>query len=33
MKILAVCSDIHTEDINSLCVQNVELWNVKAGGK
>ena len=28
-EIIAVCSEIHTEHINSLCVQNVELLNVK----
>ena len=26
---MAVCSDIHTEHINTLCGQNVELLNVK----
>jgi hypothetical protein len=25
----AVCSQIHTKHINSLCRQNVELFNVK----
>ena len=28
-EIIAVCSKIHTEHINILCGQNVELWNVK----
>jgi len=29
-EIMAVCSEIHTKHINStLCVQNVELLNVK----
>ena len=26
---IAVCSEIHTEHINTLCGQNVELLNVK----
>ena len=30
--ITAVCSEIHTKHINTLCGQNVELPNVKAGG-
>jgi len=29
MEIFAVCSQIHTKHINTLCVQNVELLNVK----
>ena len=29
MKIIAVCSQIHTEHINTLCGQNIELLNVK----
>jgi hypothetical protein len=29
MDIIAVCSQIHTEHINTLCGQNVELLNVK----
>ena len=29
---MAVCSQIHTEHINTLCGQNVELFNVKPGG-
>ena len=28
-EIIAVCSDIHTKHINTLCGQNVELFNVK----
>jgi hypothetical protein len=28
-EIIAVCSQIHTELINTLCGQNVELLNVK----
>jgi hypothetical protein len=28
-EIIAVCSQIHTKRINILCVQNVELLNVK----
>jgi hypothetical protein len=31
-EIIAVCSEIHTKHINTLCGQNVELWNVKLGG-
>ena len=27
-EIIAVCSQIHTKHINTLCVQNVELLNV-----
>ena len=27
--IIAVCSQIHTKHINTLCRQNVELLNVK----
>ena len=30
--IIAVCSQIHTKHINTLCVQNVELLGVKPGG-
>jgi hypothetical protein len=29
MEIIAVCSQIHTKHINTLCGQNVELLNVK----
>ena len=28
-EILAVCSEIHTKHLNTLCGQNVELLNVK----
>ena len=28
-EIIPVCSEIHTEHINTLCGQNVELLNVK----
>jgi hypothetical protein len=28
-KIMAVCSEIHTKHINTVCGQNVELLNVK----
>ena len=28
-EIMAVCSEIHTEHINTVCGQNVELLNVK----
>jgi hypothetical protein len=31
-EIIAVCCDIHTKHINTLCGQNVELLNVKPGG-
>ena len=31
-EIIAVCSQIHTKHINTLCGQNVELVNVKPGG-
>jgi len=30
-EIIAVCSQIHTKNTNTLCGQNVELLNVKAG--
>jgi hypothetical protein len=30
--IIAVCSQIHTKHINTLCGQNVELLNVKPDG-
>jgi hypothetical protein len=34
-EIIAVCSQIHTQHINTctLCGQNVEFLNVKIGGK
>jgi hypothetical protein len=28
-EIIAVCSQIHTKHVNTLCGQNVELWNGK----
>ena len=31
-EIIAVCSQIQTKHINTLCGQNVELVNVKTGG-
>jgi hypothetical protein len=31
-EIMAVCSEIHTKHINTVCGQNVELLNVKDGG-
>jgi hypothetical protein len=31
-EIIAVCSEIHTKHINTLCGQNVESLNVKPGG-
>jgi hypothetical protein len=31
-EIIAVCSEIHTKRINTLCGQNVELLNVKLVG-
>ena len=31
-EIIAVCSQIHTKHINTLCGQNVELLNVKHDG-
>ena len=31
-EIIAVCSQIHTKLINTLCGQNVEFVNVKTGG-
>ena len=32
-EIIAVCSEVHTKHINTLCGQNVELLDVKPGGK
>jgi len=29
---IAVCSQIHTKHINTLCGQNIEFLNVKLGG-
>jgi hypothetical protein len=31
-EIIAVCSEIHTKHINTLCGQNVVFVNVKHGG-
>ena len=31
-EIIAVCSQIHTKHINTLCGQNAELFNAKPGG-
>jgi hypothetical protein len=31
-EIIAVCSEIHTKYINTLCGQNVEFVNVEPGG-
>jgi len=31
IEIMAVCSEIHTKHINTVCGQNVELLNVKLG--
>ena len=31
-EIIAVCSEIHTKHINTLCGQNVEFLNVTPGG-
>jgi hypothetical protein len=31
-EIIAVCSQIHTKHINTLCGQNVKFMNVKLGG-
>ena len=31
-EITAVCSQIHTEHINTLCGQNVELMSIKPDG-
>jgi hypothetical protein len=31
-KIIAICSEIHTKYINTLCGQNVQLLNIKPGG-
>jgi hypothetical protein len=31
-EIIAVCSEIHTKHINTLCGQNIEFVNVKPGG-
>ena len=31
-EIIAVCSEIHTKHINTLCGQNVKFVNIKTGG-
>ena len=31
-EIMAVCSEIHTKHINTVCGQKVEFLNVKPGG-
>jgi len=31
-EIIAVCSEIHTKHVNTLCRQNVEFLGVKLGG-
>jgi hypothetical protein len=31
-EIIAVCSEIHTKHINTVCGQNVEFVNVRRGG-
>jgi hypothetical protein len=31
-EIIAVCSEIHTKHINTLCGFNAEFWKVKHGG-
>ena len=31
-EIIAVCSEIRTKHINTLCERNVEFVNVKSGG-
>ena len=31
-EIIAVCSQIHTKHINTLCGQNVEFLNIRPGG-
>jgi hypothetical protein len=31
-EIIAVCSDIRTKHITTLCGQNVEFVNIKSGG-
>jgi len=31
-EIMAVCSEIHTKHINTVCKQNVDLLNDKPGG-
>jgi len=31
-EVIAVCSQIHTKHVNTLCGQNVELLNINPGG-
>jgi len=31
-EIIAVCSEIHTKHINTVCGENVEFLNIKPGG-
>ena len=31
-EIIAVCSEIHTKPIKTLCVQNVEIFSAETGG-
>jgi len=31
-EMIAICTQIHTKHINTLCEQNVELMNVEPGG-
>jgi len=31
-EIIAVCSEIHIQNINTLCEQSVEILSVKPGG-
>jgi hypothetical protein len=31
-ELIAVCSEIHTKQVNTVCGQNVEFMNVKPGG-
>jgi hypothetical protein len=31
-EMIAVCSQIYTERVNTLCGQNAELLNIKPGG-
>jgi len=32
-EIMAVCSEIHTKHINTVCGQKAEFFNVETGGK
>ena len=31
-EIIAVCSEIHTKHINTVCGQQIEFWYIKPGG-